>query len=452
MSEEFNWGTFPTGGEPLSESQTRRVVLAHFMAYNGIGQKSTEAQLDFDTETLDQIVAMIPEAFRTESSLQTINYLPILAKINTEDVYKFVLAQNTIMTAGLEEAFNMRNLVTSQAGDRSTFAEFANNYLEQNYNQSSSTMYWNPMDQIHRSQYSAAGGDTLGIDGALNSIQREFDYEQFGVDDWQELFRTSATFGDAFAQMQRSIDDYYGLYEAGAIQAPAEGVPSVLGMQEYAQFDIGQAEYREFAQNPAEFLDQGSILQLKNLPYMLDDEGRQRLGEAMHLAGYFTVVGGTPPSKNDVFNPFWTAAWNQALRDTIASGKPISQIFDEKTREQMNKFDRTLREQRGSYEMSINNVARQMLSRDLTSQELSRVFNLITTFTDEERADLMSGESTVMDELTPRAVAGIQQTMGEEVETIGRGRNLQSLASLSFDDFLRSPSTSFQEPQLGVEL
>jgi len=320
-----------------------------------------------------------------------------------------------------------------------------------------------------------SSNDVVGSNASERAIREimdarpTFDYEAFSVDDWTAFFRMSTNFDQAYALVQQQARDQLTMLGADQMNPPIEGeYPTESRILEYARFDLNLSDWQDKIRNPelyiqqyedeisdkAQFLSSLSIYQLRNLPYFLDDNGQKELINNLHMAGYFDGVG--TPMAGDVADTRFQPAWLQALRDIGASGAGtgLTQFFDDRIANRLIEFDESMRQSRGTFNVSINDTARTMLNRDLNDEEVARIYQLITTFTDEERADIMSGESNILSDLPTRAMAGIQQDtqLAEEVQTQSRGEAMSSLLSLSWDDFFRSSNTLGQDPTVGIEL
>lgn len=241
-----------------------------------------------------------------------------------------------------------------------------------------------------------------------------------------------------------------GLIEEGVLKvAPGDPVPTISSIVNYSAFDVldpvTRGYLREADREKLPSDGSVSLSELRKVPYYLTTQGVAEVSRKLHYAGYYDRVGQQPMMEGDPADSAFNSAYQMMLRDTIARDTTMAESLYAQAEQRMRQADDMLRAQRPSDTLRLNNLGREILGRDLYSNEINQILNLVNSFTEEQKANLLeTGERP--EQLEVAGLRAIQQVAGEELQMLDRGRSFNNL--LSFDPNRYFSGSSFVEPQI----
>lgn len=277
-----------------------------------------------------------------------------------------------------------------------------------------------------------------------------FDWGQFDSDDVRWIIRSNSNLDQAFNQLYTMAENAVGLIEAGElVVAPGDRAPTIGSILNYSAFDVLDPTTLGFVRDAdREKLPSDGNLplsELRKIPYYLTTNGVAEISRKLHYAGYYDRVGERPMMEGDPADPAFNSAYQMMLRDTIARDTTMAESLYAQAEQRMRQADETLRAQRPSDTLRLNNLGREILGRDLYRQEIDQVLALVNSFTEEEKADFLSTGQRP-EQLEVAGLRAIQQVAGEELDMMREGRAFAEMAGFSFDRYFGGGQ--FNEPRI----
>jgi hypothetical protein len=524
----INFDGVSSGTALLNANESKSIIRRRLFAEDP-GAMTNEGQL------ANVIYQLIPNEYRTEEALNTLNYIPILSQlVNYTDgltlqlqngsitVTKDVMQQVPTLIENEQEFYgsqiydelsaaypnvsytDMLAFVEQKTADVSQsgasvkpvltdlealpneplsvlFQEFNQYALDNNVvvdpanvnprDQATPPTTTQPMDVAQQAETNVTGQQIRNTqqqppvdppEGAVTSftidvaqqaeenapqVRTVFDWSGFTTDDVRWLLQENSTLDAAISQLYQNGQSILDQAIAGVFDLPDDVVLSLDDFVNYATFDLIGSEELAWFNEPADAFEEANLSLAMRLPYFTNERGMAELTKKLDYAGYFKDIGGYPARPNDPSDPYFTAAYKQLLRDTIAGDTNLASVLSQRAQVRIDEFDKQLKQIRGQERLSLNLLARDMLGRDLLPSELERVLSLVNTFSEEERLQYMSSGQRPED-LTVSGVRAIQDIAGPELQRRNVGRSLRNLASFDLRNFISRPVETFVEPQL----